>query len=105
MTHLLSGKHYEQFMREVAITRFTMADGQDGKECTLLVKAPTLLLRFLIKHKKFKVLAAKITGYPLLWYAVRVEDDPDKPFSIWSIVEDEDELTALRTFFERKHCY
>jgi len=69
------------------------------------VKSSSLVLKYLVKRKSFRVLVAKLAPEGQLFYAVEVPDDPSKPLSIWSIVENASELEALQRTVKGEICH
>jgi len=48
----------------------------------------------------FRIPNSKFVGY-----AIVIDDDPDKPYAIWSLIETESELTALKRVFSGETFY
>jgi len=70
------------------------AEGSNGLEPTLLIKASTLLLKYVVLGARMQFHLARIENR--LLYACTIVDDESKPAMLWSVVESESELDALR---------
>ena len=102
--HLLSRRNRSEFLAVPALTRFTLSNGQAGPEATLLIKASSLTLKYLLRLKRFHLLIFRISANWLA-YAVRIEDDKDHPATLWSLLEYDDEFFALLTLIEKPKCF
>ncbi|VWB45255.1 hypothetical protein BPS26883_02073 [Burkholderia pseudomultivorans] len=92
--HLLASHYQSEFLATPQLIRLDYAKGKDGFEPTLLVKGSTLLLKFMVLGSRLRFHLARVKGR--LLYALTAYDDPSKPASLWSVVENEAEVTALR---------
>lgn len=83
--------------------RLTLARGRDGFEATLLIKASSLVLKYLITLKSFgfSVFAA---GANEIGYAIRINDDPKHPAVVWSVARTTDEIRALKVLLSSPKC-
>jgi hypothetical protein len=77
--------------------------GVKGREPTLLIKANSLHLKYLVRLKKFRLVFLSV-GPGWLAYGIELADDPQHPAIIWSLLEYEDEVAALRALIERPAC-
>lgn len=102
--HLLSRRNRSEFLAVPALLRFTLANGQHGPEATLLIKASSLILKYLLRLQRFHLLIFRVSANWLA-YAVRIEDDKDHPATIWSLLEYDDEFFALLTLVEKPKCF
>ncbi|KVE61922.1 hypothetical protein WI96_22180 [Burkholderia vietnamiensis] len=92
--HLLASHYQSEFLATPQLIRLDYAKGKDSFEPTLLVKGSTLLLKFMVLGARLRFHLARVNGR--LLYALTVYDDPSKPATLWSVVENEAEVTALR---------
>lgn len=69
---------------------------------TLLLKASTLLLKYIVHGSPLELVLAHCAGR--LVYGVRVFDDATKPATIWSVAEHKAELDALLALAQKKEC-
>ncbi len=90
--HVLSRHNRSEFLATPQLVRFDYAKGV-GFEPTLLIKATTLLLKYIARGVRMQ-LAFALLGDRLL-YALKVYDDEEKPDLLWSILEREEEKAAL----------
>ncbi|SDR53431.1 hypothetical protein SAMN05443026_5601 [Burkholderia orbicola] len=92
--HLLASHYQSEFLATPQLIRLDYAKGKDSFEPTLLVKGSTLLLKFMVLGARLRFHLARVNG--CLLYALTAYDDPSKPATLWSVVENEAEVTALR---------
>jgi hypothetical protein len=102
--HLLSPRHRSEFLAVPQLARLTVARGKDGPEVTLLIKASTLTLKYLLRQKRFKFFAFRVST-KWIAYGVQIDDDPQQPAMLWSILEYEDETQALQTLLTESKCF
>lgn len=69
------------------------AHGMESREPTLLIKANTLLLRYIVRGVPLRLAFALMDDR--LLYALEVKDEPLATAMLWSIVERKEELEAL----------
>jgi hypothetical protein len=105
MIHILSKQNLEEFETVGPVCRFTLARKDEHlRGPTLLIKAPSLQLKFLVKTKAFQILFLSFMPEQYLLYSVRVNDDPSRPLDIWSVVETQNELEAINSFLANLSC-
>lgn len=80
-----------------------MPSGANGLEPTLLIKANTLSLKYIVRLKHFRLVFLSV-GPGWLAYGVELADDPTHPAIIWSLLEYEDEVSTLEALVERSAC-
>jgi hypothetical protein len=102
--HILSARYRSEFLAVPQLVRFTMAEGRDGSEATLLIKSSTLTLKYLLRLKRFKLFVFRI-DQEWIAYAVQIDDDPNHPATLWSILEYDDEVSALQTLIKNPKCF
>lgn len=100
--HILAAHYRSEFLATPQLIRFDYAEGQDGHEPTLLVKASTLLLKYIVQGVRMQ-LAFSPLGDRLL-YALRIIDDEKKPAILWSILERDAEKAALNALAQGESC-
>jgi len=98
--HLLSSQHRAEFLAVPQLVRFSMPLGANGLESTLLIKASSLHLKYLVRLKGFRLVFLSV-GPGWLAYGIELADDVAHPAIIWSLVEYQDELSALKALVER----
>jgi hypothetical protein len=99
--HMLSAYNRNEFLATPQLVRFDHARGIDEFEPTLLVKADTVLLKYLMRGARLQLQFAQVHGDRLL-YALTVHDDPTSPAILWSVLEQEEERQALFGLAEGK---
>jgi len=92
--HLLSNQNRAEFLSCPALIRFEFAKGESDHEPTLLVKANTLLLKYIVSGVKLKLILARINNQ--LIYGLKIYDDPAHGPILWSACERDVELSALK---------
>lgn len=101
--HILSAANHSEFLSCPALVRFDLAQGSDGLEPTLLIKADTLTLKYFVRLGSFGIVVFRLPD-ARIGYAVQIRDDGDKWSSIWSIAQRENELEAIRRVFRQRSC-
>jgi len=92
--HLLASHYRSEFLATPQLIRIDYAKGANSFEPTLLVKGSTLLLKYIVLGARLQFHLARVSGR--LLYAFTAYDDPSKPVMLWSVVENEAEITALQ---------
>jgi len=100
--HILAAHYRSEFLATPQLVRFDYAKGLDGFEPTLLIKGSTLLLKYIALGVRMQLVFARL-GNRLL-YALKVYDDESKPASLWSILERDEEKTALAALVRGEVC-
>lgn len=101
--HMLSTRYHSEFMGCPQLVRLTIAQGRDGPETTLLIKASTLTLKYLVRLKCFGLEMVRI-GEKWLAYGIRINDDSKSPAILWSMVEHTEEIDALKALTNSPKC-
>ena len=101
--HLLASHYRSEFLATPQLIRFDYAEGQGGFEPTLLIKASTLLLKYIVQGVRMQLAFSRL-GNRLL-YALKVDDDEEKPGILWSILERDEEKTAIKALMRGENCY
>jgi len=91
--HMLAAHYRSEFLATPQLIRFAYAKGVAGFEPTLLIKGSTLLLKYIALGVRMQLAFARL-GDRLL-YALKVYDDGEKGGVLWSILERDEEKTAL----------
>lgn len=99
--HMLSANNRSEFLATPQLVRFDYARGIDAIEPTLLVKADSLVLKYLMRGTRLQLLFAQVYDHRLL-YALIVHDDHTSPGILWSVLEREEERQALLGVAEGK---
>lgn len=103
--HILSANYFEEFSGAHSLVRFVLAGSDELKlDPSLILKADSLTLKYLIRKKKFRILFSLLPSNNYLLYAVQLENDLLAPTSIWAIVEKQEELVAISSFFKAMEC-
>jgi hypothetical protein len=97
--HILAAHYRSEFLATPQLIRFDYAEGRDGAEPTLLVKASTLLLKYVVQGVQMQLAFSRL-GDRLL-YALKVIDDEEVPAIVWSILELDAEKAALSALARR----
>jgi len=104
MLHFPSDRYYQELASSGQLVRFALAEGSDGLEPTLLIKSTSLTLKYLIRGAPFRLILAGLAPGGYFLYAVRIEDDHQFPFALWSFVESSEELEAIKGIEESGKC-
>src|SRR5262245_15993043 len=100
--HILAAHYRSEFLATPQLIRFEHAQVQGGRKATLLIKAKTLLLKYIVQGAAMQRGFSRL-GDRLL-YALRVVDDGKKGVIIWSILEREAEKDALYALAQGESC-
>ncbi len=100
--HILAAHYRSEFLATPQLIRFDYAEGRDGPEPTLLVKASTLLLKYIVQGVPMQLAFSRL-GDRLL-YALKVIDDVEASAILWSIAERDEEKTALNALIQGETC-
>jgi len=92
--HMLSSQNRSEFLAVPQLIRFDYARGRDGFEPTLLIKANTILLKYIVLGARMQLAFTMCDGRLLC--ALKVCDDGDNGGILWSVVEREEELNGIR---------
>ncbi len=102
MVHILASHLRSEFLAVPQLVRFDMAHGQNGPEPTLLVKANSLSLKYLLRQKSLRFMVTRIGDK--IAYAVEIPDDPERPATAWSLMQLPNEAVALKTLVTVPRC-
>lgn len=100
---MLSSRNRSEFLATPQLVRFSMPVGANGPEPTLLIKANSLNLKYLVRLKRFRLVFLSV-GPGWLAYGIELADDPAHPAVIWSLLEHEDEVSVLEALVQRPAC-
>ena len=101
--HILSERHRSEFLAVPQLVRMTMGSGRCGFEPTVLIKTLSLSLKYLISSRELRILLIRLPG-GYLGYGMSIDRDPDHPGFLWSVMETEDERSALRAMATGSRC-
>lgn len=101
--HLLAARLRDEFLAVPQLVRFAMPHGSDGPEATLLVKASSLTLKYFLRLKSFGLMFVRLADGGLA-YGVSLRDDATHPAILWSVVEHEEEVRALKALASESRC-
>jgi len=100
--HILADYYRSEFLATPQLFRIDHAHGDGGQVPTLLLKASTLLLKYIVQGSALELLLARCDER--LLYGVKVVDDAEKPVTIWSIAEHSAERDALMALTHTVEC-
>ncbi len=100
--HILAAHYRSEFLATPQLIRFDHAEGQEGAEPTLLIKASTLLLKYIVHGVGMQLAFSRLDDR--LLYALRVIDDEKKPAILWSILEHDREKAAVKALAQGESC-
>ncbi len=100
--HILAAHYRSEFLATPQLIRFDHAEGRDGAEPTFLIKANTLLLKYIVQGVRMQLAFYRL-GDRLL-YALRVIDDERKSAILWSVVERDAEKAVLDALAQGESC-
>lgn len=101
--HILANRVREEFLSVPHLVRFDMANSDIGREPALLVKTRTLTIKYAIKSNRFSLIVFRLTSGSV-GYAIKVYDDPEKSVILWSVVEHQNEIDAIRSIANGGPC-
>ncbi len=59
--HILSPRNRSEFLAVPQLVRFSMPKGSDGPEATILLKASSLCLKYLVRRSEFEILVVRLS--------------------------------------------
>jgi hypothetical protein len=92
--HLPSAELRQELLSAPSFARFVKSRGSNGFETTLILKGATLTLKYLIRRGQLSILIEQLASGEIL-YAILIDEYDDKPAAVWSLVESEEEFSAL----------
>ncbi len=98
--YVLSRYYHNEFLATPHLVRFDCAVGTKGREPTLLLKASTVLLKYVVLGVRMNLVATILNGH--LFYGLEIFDDPSMSVVVWSAMEREEERFALLEFAKGK---
>lgn len=103
MVHIPSETVRSELLAVPEMPRLTLAKGRDGFEATLLIKASSLTLKYLVTLKTFGFCVFSADGNEI-GYAIRIDDDPTHPAVAWSLARTRDEIRTLKVLLKEPKC-
>lgn len=100
--HILAAHYRSEFLATPQLVRIDYAKGANGFEPTLLVKGSTLLLKYMVLGARLQFHLGRVNDR--LFYAITAYDDASKPAMLWSVVEKEAEINALKGLALGESC-
>lgn len=101
--HLLSSRNRDEFLANPALVRFVLADEMGKPQPTLLIKASTLSLKYLIRSNSLRLLFFRVREN-FVGYGVQLDKDPDHSGIVWSIFEYTDEVIGALGLINNSKC-
>lgn len=99
---MLAAHLRSEFLAVPQLVRLDMAHGADGPEPTLLIKASSLLLKYLVRRQSMRLVLTRVGDE--MAYGVEIPDDPDYPATAWSLMALPAEAQALETLSANPRC-
>lgn len=100
--HILAEHYRAEFLATPQLVRIDHSVGAHGYEPTLLVKGSALLLKYMVLGARLALHLGYVDGR--LVYALTIYDDVLKPVMLWSVVESEAEVKALKKLVAGEAC-
>lgn len=101
--HMPSKEIWQEMLRTPQIVRFSFPD-QDGKRYpTLIIKAHSLLLKYITQGVLVKLFFFSLSDGHFA-YGLYVEDDHDKGACLWSILSNQHEFFAIEDLVKNEDC-
>jgi hypothetical protein len=100
--HLLSRENRSEFLATPQLIRFDYPTGEGGNEPTLLVKANSLLLKYIISGVRLRLIFTRLGARFI--YGLQVFDDPDNNSMLWSALERQEEIDAISALCRGEPC-
>ncbi|MBB3835965.1 hypothetical protein FHR55_004229 [Xanthomonas arboricola] len=100
--HILAPHYNSEFLATPQLVRVDYAKVANGFEPTFLVKGSTLLLKYMVLGAPLRFALGWVDDR--LLYAFIVYDDAGKPAMLWSVVENQAEVNALKGIVSGEPC-
>jgi hypothetical protein len=95
VVHLAAKHVLDEMMSLQQLARACVSQtGGSASEPTLIIKTKSLSLKYILKSPTIRIVLGQ-TNAKHLFYGILVDDDLHRPFTLWSLVEREDELEAV----------
>lgn len=94
---------WQEMLSAPQLVRFTFPYNGDDREPTLVIKANSLLLKYVLQGVPLRLFFFPISE-SYLAYALHIEDDPLYGPLIWSILSWDDERLAIEALEKSPHC-
>ena len=91
--YFFSSEIYQDLQKTLQLVRFDYPFVKERREAHLLVQINTLELKYIIQKSKIDLIFTKLENK--LLYLLRIWDNENDPLFIWSILENDDEISAL----------
>lgn len=101
--HIPSKMDYEEILATPAMVRFAIGTDGDGRTPTILLRCTTLQAKYALQASSYKVVLLPVSN-EWLAYGLEIEDDPENPMLLWSIVERDSEIEALKCLSRSPRC-
>lgn len=102
--HIPSYRNYQELLASPGLVRFVLArDAEDRPEATLLVKASSLELKYLLRLKQLRLYLFRLSG-GRVGYGLQIDQDPEHTGTAWSIFEFGDELAGAVALETQPKC-
>ncbi len=96
MIHLAAKHVLDEMLSLQQLARACISSVGGGvSEATLVVKTKSLALKYLLKSTRIRLVVGR-TKRNKLFYGILIDDDPQSPFTLWSLVEKKNELEAVK---------
>lgn len=100
MVAILLGDSYDEFLATPSLIRFLDSDNTPP---VLAVKAPLLMLKYLVAASDFSLYLLPLPEGGLV-YAIEIADDPRSPAFVWSAIENRAEIDAVHAVLRESRC-
>lgn len=101
--HIPTNVIMQEMLKTPQIVRFSFPDQEGKRYPTLIIKAHSLLLKYIVQG-----VVAKLSFFAMsdghFAYSLYIEDDPDKGVNMWSLLAHQDELLAIKELVKNGDC-
>lgn len=104
MIHFPSDKVRQDLLRNPALIRITSASGIYGDEITLIIKAHSLTLKYVLIGAKLSVRIIPLPNNEICYY-LQIADDDENPIRFWSGANEQSEIDLLRRLLDGEDAY
>lgn len=100
---IASDRYQRELVASPSFARALLAEDDPGQSPVLLLKARMIILKYAYLLGFTLEIVTHRDGW--IFYDVVIRDDPDNPATLWSVVEDPEELAALAAIVSGQRCH
>lgn len=101
--HIPSHNNLQEILAVPEMVRLTIADEGSERKPTFLIRTDVLKSKYLLQLPSYKIVLLPLSN-GWLAYGLEIEDDPEHPMLLWSIIEEYAEIEAFKKLATSPVC-